>query len=117
MRHSNCILDSVANLLVRHMIFVRNVQKTFLAEVKTFHQQTKITEQLKGTISDIEVRRLIVVQPLYWPIHKVNTHRGYSWRCSDEHNTGSSDGMQIDIIIFRSKPVCRFGPIAQVSAQ
>ena len=25
--HSNCILDSVMNLLVRHMVFVRNVQK------------------------------------------------------------------------------------------
>ena len=24
--HSNCILDSVANLLVRHMVFVGNVQ-------------------------------------------------------------------------------------------
>ena len=26
--HSNCILNSVANLLVRHMVFVRNVQKS-----------------------------------------------------------------------------------------
>ena len=26
--HSNCILDSVANLLVRHMVFVGNVQKS-----------------------------------------------------------------------------------------
>ena len=26
--HSNCILDSVANLLVRHMLFVGNVQKS-----------------------------------------------------------------------------------------
>ena len=26
--HSNCILDSVAKLLVRHMIFVGNVQKS-----------------------------------------------------------------------------------------
>ena len=26
--HANCILDSVANLLVRHMIFVGNVQKS-----------------------------------------------------------------------------------------
>ena len=25
--HFNCILDSVANLLVRHMVFVGNVQK------------------------------------------------------------------------------------------
>ena len=25
--HSSCILDSVANLVVRHMVFVRNVQK------------------------------------------------------------------------------------------
>ena len=25
--HSNCILDSVANLLVRHIFFVGNVQK------------------------------------------------------------------------------------------
>ena len=25
--HSSCILDSVANLLVRHMVFVGNVQK------------------------------------------------------------------------------------------
>ena len=24
--HSNCIFDSVANLLVRHMVFVGNVQ-------------------------------------------------------------------------------------------
>ena len=29
--HSNCILDSVANLLVRHMVFVGNVQKSPLA--------------------------------------------------------------------------------------
>ena len=29
--HSNCILDSVANLLVRHMVFVGNVQKYPLA--------------------------------------------------------------------------------------
>ena len=29
--HSNCILDSVANLLVRHMVFVENVQKSPLA--------------------------------------------------------------------------------------
>ena len=26
--HSNCILDPVANLLVRHMVFVGNVQKS-----------------------------------------------------------------------------------------
>ena len=26
--HSNCILDSVANLLVRNMVFVGNVQKS-----------------------------------------------------------------------------------------
>ena len=26
--HSNCILDYVANLLVRHMIFIGNVQKS-----------------------------------------------------------------------------------------
>ena len=26
--HSNCILDSVANLLVRHTVFVGNVQKS-----------------------------------------------------------------------------------------
>ena len=26
--HSNCILDSDANLLVRHMVFVGNVQKS-----------------------------------------------------------------------------------------
>ena len=25
--HSNCILDSVANLLIRHMVFVGTVQK------------------------------------------------------------------------------------------
>ena len=29
--HSNSILDSVANLLVRHMVFVGNVQKSPLA--------------------------------------------------------------------------------------
>ena len=29
--HSNCILDSVANLLVRHMVFVGNVQKSPIA--------------------------------------------------------------------------------------
>ena len=29
--HSNCILDSVANLLVRHMVFVGNIQKSLLA--------------------------------------------------------------------------------------
>ena len=29
--HSNCILDSVANLLVRHMVFVGNVQKSPVA--------------------------------------------------------------------------------------
>ena len=29
--NSNCILDSVANLLVRHMLFVGNVQKSTIA--------------------------------------------------------------------------------------
>ena len=29
--HSNCILDSVANLLVRHMVFEGNVQKSSIA--------------------------------------------------------------------------------------
>ena len=29
--HSNCILDSVANLLVRHMVAVGNVQKSRIA--------------------------------------------------------------------------------------
>ena len=29
--HSNCILDSVANLLVRHIVFVGNVQKSPIA--------------------------------------------------------------------------------------
>ena len=28
--HSNCILDSVANLLVRHMVFVGNIQKSLI---------------------------------------------------------------------------------------
>ena len=36
---SNCILDSVANLLVRHMVFVGNVQKTPIASHLTgLHQ-------------------------------------------------------------------------------
>ena len=29
--HSNCILDSVTNLLVRHMVFVGNIQKSPIA--------------------------------------------------------------------------------------
>ena len=29
--HSNCILDSVANLLVRDMVFVGNVQRSPIA--------------------------------------------------------------------------------------
>ena len=29
--HPNCILDSVANLLVRHLVFVENVQKSLIA--------------------------------------------------------------------------------------
>ena len=29
--HSNCILDSVANLLIRHMVFAGNVQKSPIA--------------------------------------------------------------------------------------
>ena len=29
--HSNCVLDSVANILVRHMVFVGNVQKSPIA--------------------------------------------------------------------------------------
>ena len=29
--HSNCILDSVVNLLVRNMVFIRNVQKSPIA--------------------------------------------------------------------------------------
>ena len=29
--HSSCILDSVANLLVRHMVFVGNVQNSPIA--------------------------------------------------------------------------------------
>ena len=29
--HSNCILDSVANLLVRHVVFLGNVQKSPIA--------------------------------------------------------------------------------------
>ena len=29
--HSNCILDSVANPLVRHMVFIGNVQKSPIA--------------------------------------------------------------------------------------
>ena len=29
--HSNCILDSVANHLVRHMVFVGNVQQPSIA--------------------------------------------------------------------------------------
>ena len=29
--HSNCILDSVAKLLVRHMVFVGNVQMSLTA--------------------------------------------------------------------------------------
>ena len=29
--HSNCILNSVANLLIRHMVFVGNIQKSLIA--------------------------------------------------------------------------------------
>ena len=29
--HSSCILDSVANLLVRHIVFVGNIQKSPIA--------------------------------------------------------------------------------------
>ena len=32
--HSSCILDSVANLLVRHMVFVGNVQKSPIASLE-----------------------------------------------------------------------------------
>ena len=31
--HSSCVLDSVANLLVRHMAFVGNVQKSSIASI------------------------------------------------------------------------------------
>ena len=50
--HSNCFLDSVANLLVRHMVFVGNVQKRVakrgettitLVDVGIEHLQTKAT--------------------------------------------------------------------------
>ena len=39
-----CILDSVANLLVRHMVFVGNVQKS------------PIASQLKGSSSAVKVQ-------------------------------------------------------------
>ena len=29
--HSSCILDSVANLLVRHMVFIGNIRKSPIA--------------------------------------------------------------------------------------
>ena len=36
--HSRCILDSVADLLVRHMVFVGNVQKSPIASLlKSLH--------------------------------------------------------------------------------
>ena len=34
--HSNCFLDSVANLLVHHMVFVGNVQKSPIASSLDF---------------------------------------------------------------------------------
>ena len=32
--HSNCSLDSVANLLVRHMVFVGNVQNSIASHLE-----------------------------------------------------------------------------------
>ena len=42
--HSNCILGSVANLLLRHMVFVGNVQKS------------PITSHLKGLDPSLDFR-------------------------------------------------------------
>ena len=41
--HSNCILDSVANLLVRHMVFVGNVQNKKISNDQELIQSDPIS--------------------------------------------------------------------------
>ena len=49
--HSNCILDSVANLLVRHMVFVGNVQKSYVPSVpENGHRETEQTRSTRRLI-------------------------------------------------------------------
>ena len=48
--HSNCILDSAANLLVRHMAFVGNFQKSPIAShLKDFDPSLGITLTLEAS--------------------------------------------------------------------
>ena len=52
--HSNCIQDSVANLLVRHMVFVRNIQKSPIASyLKGLDPSLETSLQLALNISAV----------------------------------------------------------------
>ena len=56
---SNCILDSVANLLVRHMVFVGNIQKSSIAShlkgIKKFDAEKIFSDKLTGFFTLIAI--------------------------------------------------------------
>ena len=51
--HSNCILDSVANLLVCHMVFVGNVQKSPIAAQIIIGKTAKLKIIENGKMSQL----------------------------------------------------------------
>ena len=59
--HSNCILDSTANLLVRHMVFVGNIQKPLLMifSLERAAVVWAILERISGFDPSLEMIRVV----------------------------------------------------------
>ena len=73
--HTNCILDSVANLLVRHMVFVGNVQKSPIASyLKGLHSSLDFCCQgpaLTGIKMTIHINLTLEASEMFLSLHMI----------------------------------------------
>ena len=75
---SNCILDSVANLLVRHMVFVGNVQKSPIASYlkgldpsQDFCCQGPALTGIKVDKMSVRINLTLETSEIFLPLHMI----------------------------------------------
>ena len=69
---SNCILDSVTNLLVRHMVFVGNVQKSPIAShLKGLDSSLKICCQVPALTCIKKVDKMSIRSDVFLSLHMI----------------------------------------------
>ena len=79
--HSNCILESTKNLLVRHIVFVGNVQKSPIASHLKGLDLSPIASHLKAWI--FLWSSAVKVQLSYRKVHKMSVRISLTLKASE----------------------------------